>query len=100
MKNAPCDAALVYTVHVKYFFNMTSIKYSKADCTWVSVRVLPLRWPRARLARAGSHGEGVSAGGYAGYQRPSLSTAKIFSRWVTTALQESRGSYLSFSCME
>ena len=34
-----------------------------------------MRWPRARLARAGSHGEGVSAGGYAGYQRPSLSTA-------------------------
>ena len=44
-------------------------------CKTVSVRVLPLRWPRARLARAGSHGEGVSAGGYAGYQRPSLSTA-------------------------
>ena len=44
-------------------------------CKTVSVRVLPLRWPRARLARAGSHGEGVSAGGYSGYQRPSLSTA-------------------------
>lgn len=42
-------------------------------CRTTSVRVLPLRWPRARLARAGSHGQGVSSGGYSGYVRPALS---------------------------
>lgn len=41
-------------------------------CSTTSVRVLPLRWPRARLARAGSHGQGVPAGGFSGYTRPSL----------------------------
>lgn len=43
-------------------------------CRTTSVRVTPMRWPRARLARAGSHGQPVSAGGYSGYKRPSLAS--------------------------
>jgi hypothetical protein len=41
-------------------------------CATTVVRVLAMRWPRRRLARAGRHGEGVSSGGYSGYSRPSL----------------------------
>jgi hypothetical protein len=41
-------------------------------CRTTSVRVVPMRWPRARLARAGSHGQPFAAAGYAGYTRPSL----------------------------
>jgi hypothetical protein len=43
-------------------------------CRTTSVRVMPMRWPRARLARAGSHGQSVSADGYSGYKRPSLAS--------------------------
>ena len=41
-------------------------------CGTTVVRVLPMRWPRQRLARAGSHGQGVSSDGYSGYTRPSV----------------------------
>jgi hypothetical protein len=41
-------------------------------CATTVVRVLAMRWPRRRLARAGSHGEGVSSGEYSGYSLPSL----------------------------